>query len=107
MERQEYLRLADECLDRVARWGDGFDPDELEVTATDGVVTLEFADRTRFVLNRQTAANQMWFAAQARAWHYDWNPGRKAWLDDKDGHELFGRIEQCVAERGVAARPLA
>jgi CyaY protein len=99
LDRRAYLELADAALARVARWGDRFDPDELEATSTDGVVTLEFADRARFVLNRQTATNQMWLAAGARAWHYDWHADRGAWLDDKDGHELFARIAEVVAAK--------
>jgi CyaY protein len=99
MDRQTYLGIADACLERVARWADGFDPDELEGTSTDGVVTLEFGDRTRFVLNRQAATNQMWFAAGARAWHYDWNEKRAAWLDDKDGHELLARVAEVVSAK--------
>jgi CyaY protein len=105
VDPREYLRLADECLARVARWADGFDPDELECTPSDGVLTLEFADRTRFVLNRQTAASQMWFAAGARAWHFDWDPTRRAWLDAKDGAELLQRLAETVGKQLGRAVP--
>jgi len=105
MDRQTYLNLADAALERVARWGDQFDPDEVEATGTDGVVTLEFADRARFVLNRQAATNQMWFAAGARAWHYDWNAERSVWLDEKDGHELLGRLVEVVSAKVGRALP--
>jgi CyaY protein len=105
VEPREYLRLADECLARVARWADAFDPDELECSPTDGVVTLEFAGGARFVLNRQTAASQMWFAAGARAWHFDWDAARKAWLDDKDGAELGRRVAEAVGAKLGRAVP--
>ncbi len=67
MEAKEFTLLADRCLERVATWLEDFDPDELDFATTDGVVTLEFADGTRFVLNRQAASSQMWYAAVARA----------------------------------------
>lgn len=98
MDDQEYLHLADRCLERVADWLEDFDPDELDYSTTDGVVTLEFADGRRFVLNRQGGAHQMWFAAGARAWHYDWDPGGERWVDDRDGHELFENIGRTVSE---------
>jgi len=105
MDRQEYQRLADACLERLAKSLEPFDPDEVDFATSDGVVTIEFPDRTRYVLNRQTAANQMWFAAGARAWHFDWDPVRKAWIDDKEGQELFSRIEEVVAKKiGRAVR---
>lgn len=105
MDRQTYLNRADAVLERVVRWGDQFDPDEVEATGTDGVVTLEFKDRARFVLNRQTAANQMWLAAGARAWHYAWDAQREAWIDDKDGHELLARVAEVVGAKVGRALP--
>jgi CyaY protein len=99
MDRQTYLRLADECLERVVDALEPFDPDEIDYSTSDGVVTIEFPDRARYVLNRQTATNQMWFAAGARAWHYGWDPERQAWLDDRDGHELFSRIAEVLSAK--------
>ena len=99
MEREEFLRLADETIERVVKWLEAFDPDEIDFAAGDGVLTLEFADRKKYVLNRQTATDQMWFAAGARAWHYDFDPRSEKWVDDRDGHELFRRIGEVVSEK--------
>jgi CyaY protein len=99
MDRQEYQRLADECLERTVRALEPFDPDEVDFSTSDGVVTIEFPDKTRFVLNRQTAANQIWFAAGARAWHFDWDEAKRAWIDDKEGAELFTRIAEAVSTK--------
>lgn len=96
MDESQYLKLVDEALERAATWLEDFDPDELDFSTTDGVVTLEFADGTRYVLNRQRAASQIWFAAGARAWHYNFDESRGLWLDDKEGGELFANIEACV-----------
>ncbi len=99
METPTFIKLADDCLDKVSAWLEDFDPDELDFTPTDGVLTLEFADGKRYVLNRQTAASQMWFAASARAWHFDWDEAREAWYCDKDGAALFDRIAEAVGEK--------
>jgi CyaY protein len=99
MDDQEYLRRADACLEHVARWLEEFDPDEVDYATSDGVVTLEFPDRARFVLNRQAGASQMWFAAGARAWHYDWDPGSGRWVDDRDGHDLYERVAGVVSDK--------
>lgn len=99
MDRSTYLRHADACLARVARFAEAFDPDEMDFATTDGVVTLEFPDRTRYVLNRQAAADQMWFAAGARAWHYRWDDARATWLDDRDGHDLYARVAEVVSHK--------
>ena len=58
MDAKEYQQRADACLAQVADWLESFDPDEVDYSTTDGVVTIEFPDRVRYVLNRQAAASQ-------------------------------------------------
>jgi len=99
MEAKEYARRAEDCLEGVAAWLEDFDPDEVDFATTDGVVTLEFPDGVRFVLNRQAAASQMWFAAGARAWHYDWDAASSSWVDDRDGHRLLDRLAEVVSDK--------
>ena len=99
MDAETFERRADLCLERTAKWLEDFDPDELDFATTDGVVTLEFADGRRFVLNRQAGSHQMWYAAGARAWHYDWNDESETWCDDRDGHELFENLGRTVSEK--------
>lgn len=99
MDHKDFLQLADACLRRVEDRLESFDPDELDYEPADGVVKLIFADGTVFVLNRQTAADQMWLAAGARAWHYDWDAESGTWRDDKEGGELFARISEAVSKK--------
>ena len=105
MDRSTFLQLADEAIRRVEDWLEEFDPDEVDFSAADGVLKIQFAGGPTFVVNRQTAANQMWYAAGVRAWHYDYDDAKRAWLCDKDGHELFSRIGETVSER--LGRPVA
>ncbi len=99
MDDPRYRLLADECLEQVRVWLEDLDPDEVDYADSDGVLTLEFADRQRYVLNRQAGAHQMWFAAGTRAWHYNWDEAAGRWVDDRDGHDLLNRIAGCVSEK--------
>ena len=99
MDEQTYGQLADRCLARAAKWLETFDPDEVDYATPDGVVKLEFADGVTYVLNRQAGAHQMWYAAGARAWHYNWHPEDETWRDDRDGHELFANVARTVGEK--------
>lgn len=94
MDRKTYIEHADACLARVVDWLEAFDPDEVDYSTADGVVKLEFPDGVTFVLNRQAGSSQMWFAAGARAWHYDWSGA--TWLCDRDGHDLFANVAKVV-----------
>jgi CyaY protein len=104
VDAQHFAQLADACIEQVIRWLDGLDVDAVDFSAGDGLLSIEFEDGTRFVLNRQTAARQMWFAAGTRAWHYDWDAAAERWADDRDGHDLHARIAEAVAEKLARAR---
>lgn len=99
MERPRFLALADDVIGRVENWLMDFDPDEVDFTSADGVIKIQFPDGRTYVLNRQTAADQMWYAAGVRAWHYVWNEEKSAWHCDKDGHELFDRVRMSLADK--------
>lgn len=99
LAESEYLRVAEDCLVRVAKWLDGLDADEIDYSTRDGMVSIEFPDGMRFVLNRQGAARQMWFAAVAEAWHYDWDPARGTWVGDRDGHDFYARLVEVVSAK--------
>ncbi len=106
MTEQDYYERASTCLAEVARWVDRVDDDALDVAMQDGLVALEFDDGSKYVLNRQSGNHQMWFAAGARAWHYDWNG--ESWVDDRDGHRLLDRIVEVVsAKLGHPVTPIA
>ncbi len=99
MEQREFLDKSDACLTRVAKWLEGFDPDELDYSAADGSVTVEFPSGMKFILSRQSATRQMWLAAAARGYHYNYNHAADTWVDDKDGHELYPRLAQAISEQ--------
>lgn len=99
MDKPTFLKLADTCLARVKAWLLTFDPDEVDFAEADGVVKLVFPDGVSFVLNRQTAADQMWFAAGVRAWHYEYRAASGTWHSDKDGHELLARVAEVVGQK--------
>src|SRR5262252_8635434 len=47
------------------------DPDDVEVSTSDGVLRLDLRDGTRIVINSHRAARQIWMAAISSAWHFD------------------------------------
>ena len=99
MDTQEFERIADTCIEKVADWLEGFDPDEVDYSTADGVISLEFPDGIKFIMNRQAGNHQMWYAAGVRAWHYDWEAARGLWIDDRDGHELFENVGRTVSKK--------
>src|SRR5260370_383232 len=86
-------------LARVAKCLEEFDPDEVDYSAGDGALTVEFPDGGRFVLSRQSATSQVWLAAGAHGWHFNWDAAAERWVDDKDGRDLYARIAESMSEK--------
>ena len=99
MDDNEFRERSDVALTKVAKWLEDLDPDEVDYTTADGVVTIEFAGGAKFILSRQSQMKQMWLAAGSHGFHYSWDPSRSLWIDDKDGHELLPRLAEKVSEQ--------
>ncbi len=74
------------------------DPDDVEVSTSDGVLRLDLRDGTRIVINSHRAARQIWMAAIASAWHFD-PVGGGVWRAGKTGEELRPTLARLVKER--------
>jgi len=83
---QEFERLADAELHAIeAAIGE---VDGLEVSLEMGILTLEFPNGAKYVVNSHRAARQIWMAAELRAWHFDYEVASRAWIATKSGDEL-------------------
>ena len=98
--------MDEDSFDRAARdelrhLEDAFadvDPDDVEVSTSDGVLRLDLRDGTKIVINSHRAARQIWMAAIASAWHFD--PGSDGkWHAAKSGDELRSTVRRLVHER--------
>ncbi|HEY0484474.1 MAG TPA: iron donor protein CyaY [Kofleriaceae bacterium] len=98
--------MDDASFDRVARdelheLEDAFsaiDPDDVEVSTSDGVLRLDLRDGTRIVINSHRAARQIWMAAVSSAWHFD-PAGEGVWRAAKTGEELRPTLARLIHDR--------
>jgi CyaY protein len=81
------------------------DPDDIEVSSSDGVLRLGLRDGTRIVINAHRAARQIWMAAISTAWHFDPLDGG-GWRASRTGEELRPTLARIVRERIGVAVPL-
>jgi len=81
------------------------DPDEVEVSTSDGVLRLDLRDGTKIVINSHRAARQIWMAAVASAWHFDLGVDGK-WVAARTGDELCATVVKLVSEHVGVALPL-
>jgi CyaY protein len=74
-------------------------PDELFAELAGDVMTIEFDDQTRYVLNSHLAARQIWLAAERNAWHFDFAAADERWIDRKSGGELWSTLGSVIGRK--------
>ena len=98
MDEKDFERRAGEALRKLE--GALRDAaDGLEVDLADGILTLEFDDGSKFVVNSHAAARQIWVAANLLAMHFAWHEPTRSWRDTKSGAELFTELGKLVSEK--------
>jgi CyaY protein len=97
MDDAEFDRIARDELRHLEDAISEADPDDIEVSSSDGVLKLDLRDGTRIVINSHRAARQIWMAAISSAWHFD--PVGPAWRAGKSGEELRPTLAKLVRER--------
>jgi CyaY protein len=86
-------------LSRLVAALDAFEDDGVEAELAADILSIEFADGTKYVVNSHRAARQIWVAAERSAWHFDWDPVGSRWIAAKTGDELWSVIERALSAR--------
>src|SRR5262245_13594849 len=103
MDESRYQQLADVALRAIENMLEDVDAEVVDVERAGDVLTLTFAGGKKAVINTQRPTRQIWLAANARAWHFDYKEPKGSaagrWVDDKgQGIELYGQISAIVKE---------
>jgi len=97
MNDNEFNELADATLTQIetALERSGADLDFAMVS--DSVLEIEFADRSKIIVNRHDAAKEIWVAARSGGFHYRWDGSR--WQDTRSEEELMAALSRLISEQ--------
>lgn len=95
MNESEFHRAVDAVLERIEAAAS--DATDLDVDLEGGVLTLECADASRLIVNRQTPSREIWIAARSGGFHFRFEGG--AWRDTRSGEELFAALARLLASQ--------
>ena len=107
MDEREFMTAADAELARIetaleAVIESGVADFDFE-TKPGGVIEIECGDGSRIILNRHTAAQEIWLAARSGGFHFRPSGGR--WCATRDGEELVSALSRTLTEQcGVPVR---
>lgn len=100
MDEDDFDRVARDELRHLEDALSEVDPDDVEVSSSDGVLKLDLRDGTRIVINSHRAARQIWMAAISTAWHFDpAPPSGGGWTATRTGEELRPTLARLIQER--------
>ncbi|HEX6529893.1 MAG TPA: iron donor protein CyaY [Burkholderiales bacterium] len=95
MDATEFEAAADDMLERIER---ALESLELDFERKEGgVLEVEFDDGSKIIVNRHSAAREIWVAARSGGFHFRGDGG--AWRDTRSGEELLAALSRLVSEQ--------
>ncbi len=70
---------------------------DIEFENAGDILTLEFENGSKIIVNKQGAAAQIWVAAKTGGFHYGYDAKQRRWLNEKTGAELMQELARLVS----------
>lgn len=97
MEESRFNQMADEMLATIEEaLGNSVADFDYELKPG-GVIEIEFADGGKIIINRHSAAREIWIAARSGGFHF--KPENGGWTNSRDGSPLVQVLERCMTEQ--------
>jgi CyaY protein len=99
MSDSEYLTRAEAVLAAIERSLDDTDAD-VEFERSGNVLTLEFENGTKIIVNLQPPMQEIWIAAKSGGYHFRFVDG--AWRDTRNGTEFYAALSEYATQQAGA-----
>ncbi|PWF54842.1 iron donor protein CyaY [Massilia glaciei] len=104
MSENEFLDLAESTLGAIEVALDRLNDEDLidvECKRSGNVLEIEFIDNgSKIIVNSQAPMQELWVAAKSGGFHYRRVDG--AWINTRDGSELFAALSLLASAQGGA-----
>ena len=100
INESEFIDLAEDTIEAIqeAIEESGADIDYDEIN---GVLTLEFENGSQIIFSKQTPAKQLWVAAKAGGFHFDYDEVGEQWVCDGGEKETLSvMLNRFCSEQG-------
>ncbi|SIT44849.1 frataxin, iron-binding and oxidizing protein [Paraburkholderia piptadeniae] len=96
MSDSEYFARAEAVLAAVERALDDADAD-IEFERSGNVLTLEFENGTKIIVNLQPPMQEIWIAAKSGGYHFRYVDGE--WRDTRNGTEFYASLSEYATQQ--------
>lgn len=97
MSESEFERAAVAALAGLESALERCDADVDVEAKGDGVIEVEFRNGSKLIINRHSAAREIWVAAKSGGFHFRWDG--QAWVDTRAGEALPALVARLVSEQ--------
>lgn len=109
MNESEFIDLADNTIEAIQAAVDECDAD-LDCDEVGGVLTLEFDNGSKIIFSKQTPLKQLWMAAKAGGFHFNYDEAKQQWICDsgekEDLNVMLNRLASEQAGEPVVIFPV-
>lgn len=105
MEEREFLGLADAELAKIENALDRLQA-SVDVTwdyelKPGGIIELDLEEGGKIIINRHTAAREIWIAARSGGFHFKppSTPAGQPWIDTRTGKALAAVLSDCISDQ--------
>jgi len=98
MNESDFDQLAEDTMLAIEEAIDACDVD-IDYDNAGGILTLEFDNGSRIIINRQTPLSQLWVAARSGGYHFDYDADAGCWRLQGTGEELFSCLGRYCSEQ--------
>ena len=96
MTDSDYLSRAEAVLAAVEAALDDIDAD-IEAERNGNVLTLEFENGSKIIVNLQPPMQEVWIAAKAGGFHFRYVDGE--WRDTRNGTEFYAALSEYATQQ--------
>lgn len=100
MNETEFNQLVDGIFLAIEESIDTAEAD-IDYEMQGGILTLEFADRSQIVINRQTPRREIWLASKFGGHHFVQK--ESGWIDTRSGAEFYSLLSDHIQRQSGEA----
>ena len=107
MNESDFDQLAEDTMLAIEEAIDACGVD-IDYDNAGGILTLEFDNLSRIIINKQTPLSQLWVAARSGGYHFDYDADTECWRLQGSDEELFNCLGRYCSEQAgseVTLRP--
>ena len=98
MNESEFDQFAEDTMLRIEEAIDDCGVD-IDYDNSGGVLTLEFENGSRIIVNKQGPLKQLWVAARSGGYHFDYDADAGCWRLQGQGDELMQALSRYCSEQ--------